>query len=150
MTSGQLQKLFPQRDHGYITEGRVLGVENGLACIALRGGESCRARLPEHVDTAFLKSAASIAPVDAALAIMPSGTALVWAIYPGPEHAEAKRELKLEGRRVAIEASESFEVECGESRVRMLASGRVTVRGQHVTSRASGVNRILGGAVRVN
>jgi hypothetical protein len=53
-------------------------------------------------------------------------------------------------RTLELRASESLRIECGESSIMLTGDGRVVVRGLHVETRARGINRIKGGAVRIN
>ena len=51
---------------------------------------------------------------------------------------------------VVVEARESLELRCGESRLEFDRSGRVTLRGREIVSRAKGLQRIKGATVEIN
>lgn len=51
---------------------------------------------------------------------------------------------------VTIEAKRNLTFKCGASSVTLTADGRVTIRGKFVTTRASQLNRIAGGSVKIN
>jgi hypothetical protein len=51
---------------------------------------------------------------------------------------------------VKIEAVDRIELRCGTSTVTMTREGAVLVKGQQIVSRASGVNKIKGAAVKIN
>lgn len=59
-------------------------------------------------------------------------------------------EAIVDGRRVVIEGHESVLIKCGDSAIELRADGKVVIRGKEVVSRASGTNRIRGGAVKIN
>lgn len=52
--------------------------------------------------------------------------------------------------RLTIEARERVELRCGTSSVTMTKEGAVLVKGEQLVSRASGVNKIKGAAVKIN
>lgn len=58
--------------------------------------------------------------------------------------------VKVDGRRVVIEGQEEITLKCGESSITLTKAGKIVIRGKYLLSRASGVNRILGGSVQVN
>ena len=58
--------------------------------------------------------------------------------------------VKVDGKRVVIEGEEEVVLRCGESSITLQRNGKIVIRGKYLLSRASGVNRILGGSVEVN
>jgi hypothetical protein len=58
--------------------------------------------------------------------------------------------VKVDGRQVVIEGQEEIVLKCGESSITLTKAGKIIIRGKYLLSRASGVNRILGGSVQVN
>ena len=56
----------------------------------------------------------------------------------------------VDGKRLVFEAEEEVQIKCGESSINLYKDGRVVIRGRYLISRASAVNRILGGSVQVN
>ena len=64
--------------------------------------------------------------------------------------SSSKNELKIDGKKVVIEAKEEIEFKCGESSIVLTKEGKILIRGKYLLSRSSGVNRILGGSVQVN
>ena len=61
-----------------------------------------------------------------------------------PQHVE------LDGRRVEVTAKETITLRCGEASITLCKDGKVVIRGTHVVSHSSGVNRIRGGSVQLN
>lgn len=55
-----------------------------------------------------------------------------------------------DGERVRITAKESIELRCGKATIIMDSDGRITIRGGHITSHASGAQRIRGGSINLN
>ena len=64
--------------------------------------------------------------------------------------AATPTETRIEGKRLVFEAEDEVVIRCGESAIILTKNGKVTIRGKYLLSRASGVNRILGGSVQVN
>ncbi|QIL83876.1 hypothetical protein G7047_13260 [Diaphorobacter sp. HDW4A] len=52
--------------------------------------------------------------------------------------------------RVVVSAEDELELRCGEAVILMQADGRITLRGQYITSHASAGQRIRGGSVQIN
>ncbi len=65
-------------------------------------------------------------------------------------HGTALDVVKVDGRQVVIEGQEEIVLRCGESSITLTKAGKIVIRGKYLLSRASGVNRILGGSVQVN
>lgn len=60
------------------------------------------------------------------------------------------RDVRVNGRKVAIEANTELILRCGEATIRIAHDGLVAVRGDRVVTQARGVNRIRGGSVEIN
>lgn len=58
--------------------------------------------------------------------------------------------VETDGSEVAVVASESLTLRCGNASITLTADGKVTIKGAQVHSRSSGVNRIQGASVRIN
>jgi hypothetical protein len=58
--------------------------------------------------------------------------------------------VELDGRRVELTAKETITLRCGEASITLSKDGKIVIRGSHVVSHASGVNRIRGGSVQLN
>jgi hypothetical protein len=58
--------------------------------------------------------------------------------------------VKVDGRQVVIQGEDQIVLKCGESSITLTKAGKIIIRGKYLLSRASGVNRILGGSVQVN
>jgi hypothetical protein len=72
-------------------------------------------------------------------------------LFPGPAQFVApERSANLDGKRLVFEAEEEVQIKCGEASINLYKDGRVVIRGRNLISRASAVNRILGGSVQVN
>jgi len=59
-------------------------------------------------------------------------------------------ELRLDGKRVELEAYDELVLTCGQASITLRRNGRVVVRGTHVETCSDGVNRITGAVVRIN
>lgn len=58
--------------------------------------------------------------------------------------------VKVEGKKVTLEAEEEMVFKCGDSSITLTKAGKVLIRGKYLLNRSSGVNRIMGGSVQVN
>ena len=63
---------------------------------------------------------------------------------------ERPKDVMVDGKRVAFDAREEIVLRCGKASITLTRAGRVIIRGAHVLSRSSSVNRIQGGSVRIN
>jgi hypothetical protein len=59
-------------------------------------------------------------------------------------------EARLDGQRVVLEGKEEVVLRCGEASITLQRDGKVIVRGAYVETRAKGINRIKGAAVKIN
>ena len=59
-------------------------------------------------------------------------------------------DLKVDGKKIVIEAADEIELKCGESSITLTKAGKILIRGKYLLSRSDGVNRIMGGSVQVN
>jgi hypothetical protein len=55
-----------------------------------------------------------------------------------------------DGQHVRISADNRLELRCGKATIIMDSDGRITIRGGHITSHASGAQRIRGGSINLN
>jgi hypothetical protein len=67
-----------------------------------------------------------------------------------PAAAPRPTEARLDGKRVVLEGKEEVVLRCGNSSITLRADGKLVIRGAYVETRASGTNRIKGGAVKIN
>jgi hypothetical protein len=132
-------------------EGQVRAVDD--ACLVhgvLATGQSIVARCPAHVDRSWLRAATRVAPVEAVFVrTQPSGTLVLWGIFPGPAHESIAVDIHIRAREVKIDA-ESVHVGTAKAQLKLERDGNVSLRGRDVTSHARRVNRIKGGSVRLN
>ncbi len=59
-------------------------------------------------------------------------------------------ELRVDGKRVELEAYDELVLTCGQASITLRRNGRVVVRGAYVETSSEGVNRIKGAAVKIN
>lgn len=70
---------------------------------------------------------------------------------PSDERAAPKKaEARLDGERVILEGHQEITLKCGEASITLRRDGKIIVRGAYVETHARGVNRIKGGAVKIN
>ena len=59
-------------------------------------------------------------------------------------------EVQADGERLVVSAVHGLVLRCGKASITLSPDGKIVVRGTHVVSHASGLNRIKGGSVQVN
>jgi len=64
--------------------------------------------------------------------------------------AAADQIVRVDGRQIVIEGQDEVVLKCGEASITLSKNGKIALRGKYLLSRASDVNRILGGSVQVN
>ncbi|AZO41958.1 MULTISPECIES: DUF6484 domain-containing protein [Mesorhizobium] len=67
-----------------------------------------------------------------------------------PNRPKATPHVIRDEQRVQITAEDRLELRCGKATILMEADGRITIRGAHITSHASGAQRIRGGSINLN
>jgi hypothetical protein len=99
-----------------------------------------------------VKAAHSLVPLQAeqvgqqvAISQTPNG-----ALVLGPLWHGQSKEVKADGQRHVIHATDEIELRCGEAAIVLSADGHIQLRGTYITSQASATQRILGGSVNVN
>jgi hypothetical protein len=108
-------------------------------------------RVPSQIDRRWLEAAVALAPVPAVVMLAEGlRQPVLWCTFPGPEHEVLSEHLKLEAKTIELGASESVTIRTGKSLVTVSAAGEVQVRGKNILSRATNLNRIRGGGVRIN
>ena len=133
-------------------EGVVVGLStSGKARFRDEEGAVTELRVPRHVDKRWLEAAVALAPVPA-IAVHPEGvrTPVLWCVFSAPEHEGLDDHFRVDSKTIELSASESIRIRTGKSIVTVTAAGEVTVRGRNITSRASNLNRVRGGAVKIN
>jgi hypothetical protein len=59
-------------------------------------------------------------------------------------------EARVDGKRVVIEGNDEVTLKCGEASITLRRDGKLILRGSYVETTAKGVNRVRGGAVKIN
>lgn len=67
----------------------------------------------------------------------------------GPE-TERPKDVLIDGKRVTFDAKEEIVLRCGKASLTLNRSGKIVIKGTHLLSRSSGMNKIKGGAVHIN
>lgn len=74
--------------------------------------------------------------------------------WPGvagaPDEAAAAQTVEIDVERLLLSAKGEIVLRCGKASITLTRAGKVVLRGTYLSSRSSGVNRISGGAVRLN
>jgi len=64
--------------------------------------------------------------------------------------SDAPPQARLEGERVVVRAQREIAFECGDAALTLRRDGKVLIRGAYVETYSKGINRIKGGAVKIN
>jgi|GEM_PF-2864253 len=141
-----------QPQPGRYGEGEITAVDSdGTAVFRDDAGDVTHARIPRHVDRRWLAAAVALAPVPALVLSFESSRApVVTHVFATPAHAPLDERFRVDAKTVELSASESISIRTGRSVVTVTAAGDIRVRGRNILSRASNVNRIRGGAVKIN
>ena len=67
-----------------------------------------------------------------------------------PARGKAPPQVIRDGQRVRVTADERLELRCGKATILMEQDGRITIRGAHIISHASGAQQIRGGSINLN
>jgi len=123
---------------------------DGRVKATLTGGRSVTGLCPAHIDRLWLAEAARVAPLPAVfLAARPSGRYVLFGVFPQPAHADLRVDHVIRGREVRVDA-ETLHLSSRNAQVRLDPEGDVTLRGRDITNHARRINRIKGGAIRLN
>jgi hypothetical protein len=133
-------------------EGHVVTVgPGGKAAFRDEAGQVMEVRIPSQIDRRWLEAAVALAPVPAVVMLAEGlRQPVLWCTFPAPEHEVLSEHIKLEAKTIELGASESVTIRTGKSLVTVSAAGEVQVRGKNILSRATSLNRIRGGSVRIN
>ncbi len=64
--------------------------------------------------------------------------------------SSATMEAEVDGEKTVIEGNQQIVLRCGAASITLTESGKIVLRGEHLVSRSSGVNRILGASIQMN
>jgi hypothetical protein len=132
--------------------GQVIAVNpGGKAVFVDEAGEEMVLVISRCIDRLWLKAAVALAPVPAVASHL-GGDGWTWLsdVLPSPEHEPLDEHFRVDAKTIELSASESIRIHTGKSIVTVTAAGEVTVRGRNITSRASNLNRVRGGVVKIN
>jgi hypothetical protein len=66
------------------------------------------------------------------------------------EDTDDAAEITISSERLTFEGKTQVVIRCGPTSITLTESGKVLIKGEYVSSRATGTNRIRGGAVQIN
>jgi hypothetical protein len=137
---------------GRFVEGHVVAMSSdGRAAFRDSGGGHSELRVPRSIDRRWLLEAVALSPVPAIALYFESGRSPALSlVFSAPEHEGLDDHFRVVAKTIELSASESVHIRTGKSIVTVTAAGEVSVRGKNVTTRASNLNRVRGGAVKIN
>ncbi len=91
-------------------------------------------------------------PIVVGLIPSDTGAALLGTLLASPRAAASAppTEARIDGKRVVLEGKDEVVLKCGDASITLTRDGKLFVRGAYVETRATGVNRIKGGSVKIN
>ncbi|KMQ50103.1 Uncharacterized protein CHISP_2963 [Chitinispirillum alkaliphilum] len=69
---------------------------------------------------------------------------------PKTEDQNKPAVAKVDGKKVLIEAQNEIRLQCGKGSITITEEGKVSIRGNHLVSRSSGINNVKGATVAIN
>jgi hypothetical protein len=63
---------------------------------------------------------------------------------------ERSAEVEIDSKTIVLAGHETIVLRCGDASITLNRDGKVVIRGKHIVTHASGVNRIRGGSVQLN
>ncbi len=69
---------------------------------------------------------------------------------PRAEADDARKQVAFDAETIVLNGEKEIILRCGDASVTLTREGKVLIRGAHLLSRSSGVNRIKGGSVQIN
>jgi len=139
--------------------GRLLGIETDGGALVdwpgcpIMGGQKARAMTPISPGdvgrgVALLFEGADPAkPVVMGLLFEGSLTTASEAVM---QFARGGMQATMDGERVVLSAENEIVLRCGEASITLTRAGKIILRGEYISSRSSGMNRIQGGSVQIN
>jgi hypothetical protein len=67
-----------------------------------------------------------------------------------PPALAGQLQVDADGERLVLTAKEQLVLRCGQASITLTKSGKVLIQGTYVSSRSSGVQRLIGGSVQIN
>jgi hypothetical protein len=61
-----------------------------------------------------------------------------------------RTEVRVDGKRLSLEAEEEISLRCGEASITLRADGRLVIKGMEIVSRARGTHKVKGATVLIN
>ena len=59
-------------------------------------------------------------------------------------------DVEVDGQRIVLTAKQEIVLRCGEASITLTRAGKILIRGTHVSSRSSGLNKMKGAVVQIN
>jgi hypothetical protein len=148
----------PARDASLRT-GRIVGVDaDGRALVSFEGGDAVLARTLVQFDVATdpvsLPSVALVFEAGDLSRPIIAGWLHDRAVVPPKDLAARQlptpREAVIDGERLVFKAEKEIQLVCGGSSITLTKDGHIVIKGAHLVSRSSGVNKIKGASVNIN
>jgi hypothetical protein len=135
--------------YGVLCTGTVVAVDaDGTMRVAVAGrSEALRARALAVISTSDLGK-------DVVLGFeggMLDRPIVIGILGPSPfDDATDSAEITISSERLTLEGRAEVVIRCGPTSITLTESGKVLIKGEYVSSRATGTNRIRGGSVHIN
>lgn len=68
----------------------------------------------------------------------------------GPENSKPMTDIVVDGEEIRVNANKELVLKCGKASITLTSAGKIILRGNYISTRSTGVNRIKGGSVQIN
>jgi hypothetical protein len=75
---------------------------------------------------------------------------IVLGFLGGAPSVFGRDEVEVQANRLSIEGEQQVVIRCGSASITLTESGKILIKGDYVSSRATGTNRVRGGSVQIN
>lgn len=133
--------------------GRMIALSpDGIPHVSAAGGAPMIAQVLEQVTPDHL--AAALAHGSPVMLMFLDGDALrpviIGVISSNPATKRRATTAMVDGHRVELTGQDEVVLTCGKASITLTREGRIILRGSHIASASSGLNRITGGSVQIN
>jgi len=156
-----VDRLFPEDGTSQLMLGTLVGIDDGRPMIATpdnKGNaqaasalESVSRDISSHGD-GLVGSAVLIALVGDQLVVLGLVRDRVVSVNDaaGAISQKLEDEIVIDGDRLVLDARREIVLRCGGSEIVMRKDGKVVIRGNNISSRSAGPNKIKGTSVNIN
>jgi hypothetical protein len=139
-----------------VVTGRIARINAaGDVMVALAGGEPVGARWlasvkHDELQAAMSRGAEVVCLLEEGHPVKPIIIGVIATSDAAATDTESPVIATVDGQRVCLTGKDEVTLKCGKASITLTRAGKILLRGTHLLSRSSGVNRIKGGSVQIN